>query len=529
MQHSKFQLPKLHDWKCRFHRRKLYGILPQRFLHHRSLINTQSTPILSIKSYPKSPFLLAFFVRFTFVLAVFTSASTNAQAVFPQQEPADPSTESAIPETLALKKAVLEAEVLYTQEKYAEATKAYEKLLEKHKEAWIYYRLSILYQNKIQKTLVDDAAKDPSAFNQLHFQTVNTAEKAAELQPKNHIYLLHLASLYSNTLPHKSANLYQQVIRLQPRSSSLYVMAAEHAAKQIRFLPTTNTDKSPTTTSPFTDTLLSIAQQYKKQFGMNAAYVEMTLYAYNRMPGKEAYKDSLIQQWNAVRFQQIMATPPEKTATNSQNSTNPKITETTAPNTAEPQIPGDPSPENQPSKQSSANSAQTSPAKQVLPSVSQKIHQSELLFRCARLYHLIHVPDQQQKVKEEFTSLEEDYPYLDWSISKSYVEKSSQNPNTEYPLTWPNPSQLLTINPASALLIWQNIEYLSLHLSATPIHYQPFLQSLQALEKQQSVNPQNYKQLVIIIEHLLKTFNSSTESAKLIPHLNQYKKLEDFK
>jgi hypothetical protein len=145
------------------------------------------------------------------------------------------------------------------------------------------------------------------------------------------------------------------------------------------------------------------------------------------------------------------------------------------------------------------------------------------------LYHLIHFPDQQQKVKEEFNSLEEDYPYLDWSISKSYVEKTSQNPQAEYPITWPNPSQLLTINPASALIIWQNIEYLSLHLNTAVTQYQPFLQSLDALEKQQSVNPQNYKQLATIIEYLLKTFNSNTESAKLLPYLNQYKKLEDFK
>ncbi len=472
--------------------------------------------------------MLAFFVRFTFVLAVFTSASTNAQAVFPQQEPADPSSANAIPETLALKKAVLEAEALFTQEKYNEATKAYEKLLEKHKEAWIYYRLSTLYQNKIQKTLVDDAAKDPTTFNQLHFQTVNSAEKAVELQPKNHSYLLHLASLYSNTLPHKSANLYQQVIRLQPRSSTLYVMAAEHAAKQIRFLPTTNTAKTPTTTSPFTDTLLSIAQQYKKQFGINAAYVEMALYAYNRMPGKEAAKDSLVNQWNAIRFQQIIAAPSEKISTNTQNSATPKTTETTSPNSSEPQIPGDPIQSNELSKQSSSVSAQPSTAK-TLPHLSQKIHQSELLFRCARLYHLVHFPDQQQKVKEEFNSLEEDYPYLDWSISKSYIEKTSQNPQAEYPITWPNPSQLLTINPASALIIWQNIEYLSLHLNTAAAQYQPFLQSLDALEKQQSVNPQNYKQLVTIIEYLLKTFNSNTESAKLLPHLNQYKKLEDFK
>lgn len=473
--------------------------------------------------------MIAFFIRIALILVACSAASTNAQAVFPQQEPADPSSANAIPETLALKKAVLEAEALYTQEKYNEATKAYEKLLEKHKEAWIYYRLSTLYQNKIQKTLVDDAAKDPTTFNQLNFQTVNSAEMAVELQPENHIYLIHLANLYSNTLPHKSANLYQQVIRLQPRSSTLYVMAAEHAAKQIRFLPTTNTAKTPTTTSPFTDTLLSIAQQYKKQFGINAAYVEMALYAYNRMPGKEAAKDSLVSQWNAIRFQQIIASPSEKVTSNTQNSANPKITETTAPNTSVPKIPGDPAQSNELPKQSSSISVQSSATNQTLPYISQKIHQSELLFRCARLYHLIHFPDQQQKVKEEFNSLEEDYPYLDWSISKSYVEKTSQNPQAEYPITWPNPSQLLTINPASALIIWQNIEYLSLHLNTAVTQYQPFLQSLDALEKQQSVNPQNYKQLATIIEYLLKTFNSNTESAKLLPYLNQYKKLEDFK
>ncbi len=473
--------------------------------------------------------MVAFVVRIALILVAYASASINAQAVFPQQEQADPSTVTTIPENLALKKAVLEAEALYTQEKYNEATKAYEKLLEKHKEAWIYYRLSTLYQNKIQKTLVDDAAKDPTTVNQLHFQTVNSAENAVELQPKNHIYLIHLADLYSNTLPHKSANLYQQVIRLQPRSSTLYVMAAEHAAKQIRFLPTTNTAKTPTTTSPFTDTLLSIAQQYKKQFGINAAYVEMALYAYNRMPGKEAAKDSLVNQWNAIRFQQIIAAPSEKISTNTQNSATPKTTETTAPNSSEPQIPGDPIQSNELSKQSSPISVQPTPTNQTLPYISQKIHQSELLFRCARLYHLIHFPDQQQKVKEEFNSLEEDYPYLDWSISKTYVDKLSQNPQAEYPITWPNPSQLITINPASALIIWQNIEYLSLHLNTAVAQYQPFLQSLDALEKQQSVNPQNYKQLVIIIEHLLKTFNSNTESAKLLPHLDKYKKLEDFK
>jgi tetratricopeptide (TPR) repeat protein len=498
LQHSKFQLPKLHDWKCRFHRRELHGILPQRFLHHWSLIaSNHPTNGEKNATIPAHSNFITSRLRFVCLILfiAFSTTPIQAQAVFPQQEPADPSTATDLPDNLALKKAVLEAEALYTQEKYNEATTAYEKLLEKHKEAWIYYRLSTLYQNKIQKTLVDDAAKDPTAFNQLHYQTVTMAEKAVELQPKNHSYLLHLASLYSNTLPHKSANLYQQVITLQPRSSSLYVMAAEHAAKQIRFLPTTNASiKTPTTTSPFTDTLLSIAQQYKKQFGINAAYVEMTLYAYNRMPGKEAHKDSLMSQWNAIRFQHVTAVPTEKNPSTTQNSTD-----------------------------------QPSPTKQALPPISQKIHQSELLFRCARLYHQSHSPDQQQKVLEEFNRLEEDYPYLDWSISKNYVEKSLQNPSAEFPLTWPNPSQLLTVNPASALIIWQNIEYLSLHLNATLVHYQPFLQSLQALEKQQSVNPQNYKQLVIIIEHLLKTFNSNTESAKLIPHLNQYKKLEDFK
>jgi len=236
-----------------------------------------------------------------------------------------------------------------------------------------------------------------------------------------------------------------------------------------------------------------------------------------------------MSQWNAIRFQQIIAAPTEKVPTNIQNSANPKTTETTAPNTSEPQIPGNPGQSTELSKQSSSNSVQSSPTKQALPPISQKIHQSELLFRCAQLYHQSHSPDQQQKVLVEFNRLEEDYPYLDWSISKTYIEKSLQNPSVEFPLTWPNPSQLLTVNPASALIIWQNIEYLSLHLNATLVHYQPFLQSLQALEKQQSVNPQNYKQLVIIIEHLLKTFNSNTESAKLIPHLNQYKKLEDFK
>ncbi len=419
-----------------------------------------------------------------------------AQATFPNQEPADPNTTNEVPANLAVKKSVLEAEALFTQEKFSEALKAYEKIYEKQsQDAWICCRLSILYEKSFQHSVSQNPTNNNTS--ELHANVVTFAAKAAEKDPKNHIYLLRMAQLYQNSYPHKSAQLYQQAIRLKPRNSSIYLMAAEHAAKQFQNQSYTTPTQKSAPLSPFTDTLLHIAQQYQQQFGLTNAYMEMMSYAYNRMPNKQSAKDSLMQQWLAIQFpgtSNTKTTPPNNATTETQQIPEPVATE----------------------------------EKPNLPSISRKIHESNLLFRCARLWHLSNQPNQQVKINEAFQYLEENFPYLDWSISKTFYEKNYPVASENYTLQWPAPVQLNNLNPAAALIIWQNIGYLSSHLSLAPQHYQAFVKSLEALEKHQSVSPTNFKQIATIIEYLLKAFNSNPESKILTPWLDQYKKLEDF-
>lgn len=418
-----------------------------------------------------------------------------SQAVFPQLEPADPTTSATLTANLELKKLVLEAEALFTQEKLAEALKSYEKINDKYpEEAWVKYRLSVIYQRSNYDYFRENENEIPSQQLNVLLKSICLAEQAVALQPQNHIYLIHLAQLQANNKPHKAANLYHQAMLLQPRSSSIYGLAAEHAAKQIRYQllnenpPITTTHKQ-TAISPFTDTLIHIAQRYKNQFGINATYVEMMVYAYSRMPNKEAEKNALLADWN--KSQQLTNNPV--------NSTNETATNTAA------------------------------PEKKSLPQISQRIHESEFTFNCARLYYLSTLPDKSKETLQSFAMLEENYPYIDWTLSKNYYTNNASNAASKYPIVWPTALQLKNLNPASALLIWQNINYLAVHPTEAPNHYLPFIKSVEALETNQSVNPLNYKQLVTIIEYLLKTFNSNAESATLMPLLTRYKNLEDFK
>ena len=250
-----------------------------------------------------------------------------SQAVFPQLEPADPTTSATLTANLELKKLVLEAEALFTQEKLADALKSYEKINDKYpEEAWVKYRLSVIYQRSNYDYFREKENEIPSQQLNVLLKSISLAEQAVALQPQNHIYLIHLAQLQANNKPHKAANLYHQAMLLQPRSSSIYGLAAEHAAKQIRYQllnenpPTTTTNKQ-TAISPFTDTLIHIAQRYKNQFGINATYVEMMVYAYSRMPNKEAEKNALLADWN--KSQQLTNNPV--------NSTNETATNTAAP------------------------------------------------------------------------------------------------------------------------------------------------------------------------------------------------------
>lgn len=398
----------------------------------------------------------------------------------------------------------MEAEALITQEKYSEATTSYQKIYEKYpNNDWVNYRLSVLYLRAIKPLNSETPTANHAELQQQFLQSLTLAENAVSLQPNNHIYLIHLGEMIASNKPHKAANLFHQAILLQPRSSSIYGLAAEHAAKQIRYqLVNENLPPhKPIAVSPFTDTLLNIAQRYKNQFGLNATYVEMMVYAYSRMPNKEEEKNALLNDWNK---NQPLTNNPE-------NSTN---TQTEANQTV------------QPADEPATNNA--SPEKKSLPQLSQRIHESELTFQCASLFYLSTLPNKNKETLASFSLLEETYPYIDWSISKNYYTHNAINATSIYPIVWPTALQLKTLNPASALLIWQNINYLAVHLTEASNHYQPLIKSIESLETNQSVNPLNYKQLVSIIEYLLKTFNSSTESATLMPLLSRYKNLENF-